>query len=85
MNIMNNANTVLKIAHLMSGGAGHRIQMNLIPNQSYVLCHDPSLDLKLLYEMDLSIPKKKQLKLLKCLKDNIMVSPTCFHGIKGSL
>ena len=51
-------NTVLKIAHLMSGGAEVRIQMNLIPNQSYVLCHVLTLDLTLLYEMDLSIPKK---------------------------
>lgn len=52
-------NTILKIAHLMSGGAGVRIQMNLIPNQSYVLCHALSLDLTLPYEMDLSIPKRK--------------------------
>ena len=52
-------NTVLKIAHLMSGRAEVRIQMNVIPNQSYVLCHVLSLDLTLLYEMDLSIPKKK--------------------------
>lgn len=52
-------NTILKTAHLMSGGAGVRIQMNLIPNQSYVLCHALSLDLILPYEMDLSIPKRK--------------------------
>ena len=51
-------NIILKTAHL-SGGAGVRIQMNLIPNQSYVLCHALSLDLILSYEMDLSIPKRK--------------------------
>lgn len=61
-------NTVLKIAHLMSGGAGHQN-----PDESdskSVLCAicALSLDLTLVYKMDLSIPKEKKLKLLACFK-----------------
>lgn len=69
----------------MSGRAGVRIQMNLDSISKFcLLCHVVSLDLTHFSMKWIYLYRRKNLKLFKFLKHNIMVSPT-HCGIKEGL